>query len=55
MRNARMFLLPVMLAPSIGYTHVAALPPLQHAAEHAWLALAVLPLVMLLAPLLRRR
>lgn len=53
MRIARVFLLAVSALPSILYAHGSNLPSLQHAAEHAWLGLVVLPL-MLLLPLLGR-
>jgi len=43
------------LIPLLGLTgnaqaHVADLPPLQHALEHGWIALVLLPLLLLLLP-----
>lgn len=35
--------------------HVADLPLLQHALEHGWAAVAVLPLLVLLLPMFRAR
>ena len=37
------------------YAHVADQPLLQHAIEHGWTWLALLPLVLLMLPLHRRR
>ena len=41
------------LAGSAG-AHVANLPPLEHAADHLWLLLTLLPVLLLLVPALGR-
>ncbi len=50
-------LIPLSLLTAAGavQAHVADLSPAQHASEHAWLALVLVPLALLLIPLLRRK
>ncbi|MCP5304871.1 MAG: hypothetical protein H6953_05460 [Chromatiaceae bacterium] len=45
---------PIMLLSTIASAHPSASPPVQHAAEHLWLLLAV-PLLLGLPFLLHRR
>ncbi len=45
--------LSTLLAGS-AWAHVAEVPPLQHVFEHAWLLLALAPLLLLLPGLARR-
>jgi hypothetical protein len=41
--------------PGVASAHVADMPLLQHAIEHGWLVLAIVPLMALLLPLGRER
>jgi hypothetical protein len=41
--------------PGVASAHAADMPLLQHAIEHGWLVLAVVPLLALLMPLGRER
>ena len=54
-----MRLLPILLAllslPAVAAAHISDIPLLQHAFEHGWLVLVVVPLLLLLLPLGRRR
>ena len=44
----------LLVLSGVSQAHVADMPLLQHALEHGWLALAVVPALLLLLPLSRK-
>lgn len=48
-------IMPLLLTAPQAQAHVADMAWLQHGLEHGWLTLLLLPLVLLLLPLPRRR
>lgn len=46
---------PLVVPAADAHAHIAEMPLLQHGLEHGWLALFLLPLLLLLATGLRKR